>query len=237
MVKIKCKLKYRQLRTTKITVFAKGVSNGIFNNNPPFITPPGTQAVLDALIQTYETKYGNFLLHKVPFSEVDEARDLLIAGLEPYRAYVDTEANGNPTIIALAAFEPTKGSKSKLVAPVQPTGGKLERGIQDELLAECDPIANADSYGAILSTQPLPAWFTINGFGQVIVEQGNTPGPVPPSAPSAGSIGAILDLTKPRKKKFSNLQVGVTYYVYFWAINAGGVSPLSEAVSKKVIEL
>ena len=53
----------------------------------------------------------------------------------------------------------------------------------------------------------------------------------------AGGIGAILDLTKGRKKKFSNLQVGVTYYVYFWAMNAGGVSPLSDAVSKRVVEL
>lgn len=239
MAKIKCKLGYRQLKTTKITVFATGVSNGIFNNNPPFITPPGTQAALQALILDYSTKYSNFLLHKVALSEVDEARDLLIAALEPYRTYVDTEANGNPTIIALGGFEPTKGSKSNAVKPLQPTGVSLERGIQDELVAECAAIPGADSYGAVLLAEPLPEWFVINGFGQVVIQQGNNPAPapIPPSAPTPGSIGGILDLTKTRKKKFSNLQTGVTYYVYFWAMNAGGVSPLSDAVSKKVIEL
>jgi len=237
MVKIKCKVNYRRLKTTKITVFATGVSNGIFGNNPPFITPPGMQATLDALILAYASKYSNFLLHKVPISEVDEARDLLIAALEPYREYVDSVADGNATIIALGGFVPTKGSKSNVIAPVQPTGVTLVRGIQDELLAECLPIADADSYGAVLVAEPLPEWFVINGSGQVVMEQGTGPSPVPPSAPSAGGIGAILDLTKGRKKKFSNLQTGVTYYVYFWAMNAGGVSPLSDAVSKRVVEL
>lgn len=237
MAKVKCKLGYRQLKTTKITVFATGVSNGIFGNNPPFITPPGTQAALDALILAYSTKYSNFLLHTVPITEVDEARDLLITALEPYREYVDTEANGNATVIALGGFVPTKGSKSNVVAPVQPTGVTLVRGIQDELLAECLPITDADSYGAVLAAEPLPEWFVITGSGQVVMEQDTNPVPVPPSAPSSGSIAAILDLTKGRKKKFSNLQTGVTYYVYFWAMNAGGVSPLSDAVSRRVVEL
>ena len=240
MVKIRCKLNYHELRTTKIKVFAIGVRDGVFGNNPPFITPPTTIAALQLLIDDYSAKYDAFLLHTASLSEVDDARDLLMEGLDLIRPYVDTVANGNATIVSLAGFVPTKGSTTNVIIPVQPFGVTLVRGIQGELIAECAVITDADSYGAVLASQPLPPWFTINGFGQVVIEQGSTPTPVPPlppSAPSAGSIGGILDLTKTRKKTFKDLEVGVTYYVYFWAVNAAGVSPLSNAVSKKVIEL
>ncbi len=237
MVKIRCKLSYHSLRTNPIKVFAVGVRDGVFNNNPPFIAPTTTLAALQLLIDAYSGKYDAFKLHTASQSEVDEARDLLMAELDTLREYVDTVANGNATTIALGGFVPTKGSTSSVVAPVQPSGITLVRGIQGELVAECAAITDADSYGAVLTSEPLPVWFVIDGFGQVVIEQGATPGPIPPAAPSPGSIGGILDLTKGRKKKFSNLQVGVTYYVYFWAMNAAGVSPLSNAVSKKVIEL
>lgn len=237
MVKIRCKLSYHSLRTNVIKVFAVGVRDGIFNNNPPFITPPITIVALQLLIDDYSAAYDAFKLHTAAISSVDDARDLLMAGLDTLRVYVDTEANGNAIIIALAGFEPTKGSANNVVKPLQPTGVTLVRGIQGELIAECATIIDADSYGAVLTSELLPAWFVIDGFGQVVIEQGNTPGPIPPSAPSPGNADGILDLTKARKKKFSNLQVNVTYYVYFWAANAAGVSPLSNAVSKKVIEL
>ncbi len=237
MVKIRCKLSYHSLRTNPIKVFAVGVRDGVFNNNPPFITPPTTQIALQLLIDNYSDAYDAFKLHTASMSEVDETRDLLMAGLDVLREYVDTEANGNATIIALGGFVPTKGSSNNVAAPLQPTGVTLVRGIQGELVAECAAITDADSYGAVLATKLLPVWFVINGFGQIVIEQGNTPSPIPPSGPTPGNTGGILDLTKGRKKKFSNLQVGVTYYVYFWAMNAGGVSPLSDAVSKKVIEL
>lgn len=237
MVKIRCKLNYHELRTTKIKVFAIGVRDGVFGNNPPFAAPPVTQAALQLLIDDYAAKYDAYTLHTASISEVDDARDLLMAELDLIRPYIDTVANGNATIISLAGYEPTKGNSSTVIKPIQPIGVTLERGIQDELAAECAAIPGADSYGAVLVAEPLPEWFVINGFGQVVMQQGNTPAPIPPAAPTPGSIGAILDLTKGRKKKFSNLQVGVTYYVYFWAMNAGGVSPISVGVSKKVIEL
>ncbi len=239
MVKIRCKLNYHELKTNKITIFAKGVRDGVFNNNPPFTAPTVTLAALQSVIDDYSAKYDDFKLHTASQSEVDDARDLLMAELDLIRPYIDTVANGNATIISLAGFEPTKGNSSTVIKPIQPIGVTLERGIQDQLVAECAAIPGADSYGAVLVAEPLPSWFVINGFGQVVIQQGNNPAPapIPPSAPTPGSIGGILDLTKTRKKKFSNLQTGVTYYVYFWAMNAGGVSPLSDAVSKKVIEL
>jgi len=56
------------------------------------------------------------------------------------------------------------------------------------------------------------------------------------SAAAIAEVKFILDFNKSRKKTFSGLQIGTTYYLYYWAMNAAGVSPMSDVVSKKMVE-
>lgn len=53
---------------------------------------------------------------------------------------------------------------------------------------------------------------------------------------AASGVKYILDLNKGRKKNFTNMQIGTTYYLYYWAMNAAGVSPMSDVVSKKMVK-
>ena len=77
--------------------------------------------------------------------------------------------------------------------------------------------------------------YSVNSKVQIVEMDNNMPGGGGAS-PSAGTLRFIIDLNKARKKTFSSLQIGTTYYVYYWAVNAAGVSILSEPASKKVLE-
>lgn len=82
-------------------------------------------------------------------------------------------------------------------------------------------------YGAILvADNPLPDYISINAAGQVVVT-GSGSAPAPPS-PTPGSSYYVMDFNKARKKKFTDLTKGRMYYIYFYAGNSGGISPLSE---------
>jgi len=237
MAKIRCKLTYHRKNNSVLGTFAGGVKTGIFQHNPPFNAPPMDELAFHGLIEDFNDTYSEYEEHRASIDEVMGKRNPLMNALDGYSEYVNTVANGDAIIIGLGGFEATKGSLSSKIAPVMPTGVTLERGI-GELIAECDAIAGADSYGAILvANNPLPENIYINGLGQIVVENnGSDPLPPTPLMAAANGIVFIQDLTKSRKKKFSNLQAGVTYYVYFWAMNTGGVSPLSIAVSMKVLE-
>jgi len=137
----------------------------------------------------------------------------------------------------MGAFIPTKSSNSQVIAPLRPEGVVIIRVNPGTFDTDCDPAIGVESYGALLSTQPLPENVIINQSGQVVITDDEPVPPTPPAlAAGSGSIRFILDLNKGRKKKFTGLQIGVIYYLYYWAINAGGVSPMSEVVSKKVLE-
>ena len=92
------------------------------------------------------------------------------------------------------------------------------------MYGECDALTMADTFVAILAAGfPLPPGTMINGSGQLVIGEGPSPGPQP--------ISVIFDFNKSRKKKFMGLTPGTTYYIYFFAINASGVSPLSDVRS------
>lgn len=240
MVKIRCKVSYHTIKEVSLGPFALGVRNGIYDNAGTFVTPPILQPAFELLISGYNTTYAAYKDHTESRDELDISKAALMTGLDTMSTYVTGVANGDPAIIGLGGFEPTKGSITDVTPPTQPQGVTLNRtNVLGELVSDCDAISNADIFGALLvANNPLPVDVIINGVGQIILPAegsgpmaGTTPGQTPGMSPG------IVDLTKSRRKKFSGLQVGVTYYIYYWAINAAGVSVLSEAVSRKVVEL
>lgn len=127
-------------------------------------------------------------------------------------------------------LRPRDGSQTPSTKPTQPVV-KVKRGETTELISSCAGIAGVKSYGCIvIEGAPLPDFITINADGRVVVmdleEEGSEPAPG-----EAKITGVIADLTSQRIKKFTGLRPGRTYYFYYYAVNAAGVSLLSAPVS------
>ena len=227
MEKIHCNLHYHESPLGEVESFALGVKAGYYGNNPPFTVLPLTAAALQLLIDDYGTTRAAYvnggLLQKGPFLL---AKTALMNALDSLTEEVDKVAAGNSEIIVLSGFRPTL-PRGEGEAPARPTGVVVKRGATGELLAECPVVEGAQSYGCIvIAGNPLPAGFGLNGSGQfVIVEMAPTP------PPPVGTIDAVFDFTKGRKKRFTGLAPHTVYYIYFYAVNATGVSPLSDVAS------
>jgi hypothetical protein len=197
------------------------------------MTPPFLLAVFQAIIQAYadaRTAYNDGgTAQKSAFME---AYKQLIIALDQLSYYVDELANGNEVLIVQSGFKPTKGSYSARPEATIPTGVKLYQGTTGVLHAECDNQPGVDTYLCLLiAGMALPEGIIINQFGQLIFPNNGIP-PVggTPGVPTYGPP-AIMDFNKNCKKEFTGLVPGVKYYVVFVAINASGVSPISEVVS------
>ncbi len=232
--KIHCKLTFHNLKFDEINDFAVGVADGVYGHPGTFPAPTITEPILRGLITEFGTKKGSYESGNVPRTVFITAKDNLMAALDTIADYVDSEAKGNANTVTLGGYEATKGNASKVNPPAQPTGVVIKRGINGELLAECTKMDKVVYYGTLLTADnPLPDNISINAAGQVVVTGNNNPAPAAPSptpGPTPGSTYFILDFNKARKKKFTDLTKGRMYYIYFYAANAGGVSPLSEGV-------
>lgn len=228
MSQIHCNKEYHRMPDSELKTFATGVAGGYYTNNPPFTVLPLTLIAFQALIDDYDTKYDAYEnggdAQKGPFLL---AKAALINALDLLAIETDKVALGNPDLIILAGFTPTK-TPGETVKPGQ-TVVTVKRGIAGELIATCEKLEGAKHYGCIMTeAAPLPTWITINADGRIVVETNNPmPGPMP--GPSVASFQ--LDLTDQREKHFLGLKHDVTYYFYFYAVNAKGVGPLSEVVS------
>lgn len=235
--KIKCKKSYHTYKVGDIPIFFGGVRAGIYGNPATFMTPPFTEAIFISTTENYTLKRDAYknggIAQKGDYLAATTA---LMDMLDQTADYVDVVANGNEAIILDAGYVPTKGTTTAVVAPLKPVGVTLVRTANNaELEADCAIVAGAESYGAVLTAEPLPEGVIISPWGQIVVQDNDSPTPTP--TPGTSSIKYVLDLNKNRKKTFTGLQIGTTYYVYYWAVNAAGVSPLSEGASRKVVEL
>jgi hypothetical protein len=213
-----CSLSYHRLPDEELDDFATGVRVGLQNNLALFPTPPVLPPSLQALIDDYEVKrsaYKRGGLDQKPAFE--QAKTLLMNGLDDNAAYVDSIADGNEAIIVAAGYVPTNTTTSPSQVPSKPEV-RVKRGeASGQLLAECKPIKGAQYFGCIVSEgSPLE--------GNVLTDE-----VIFLSAGSKSNVG--MNVAKDRKKVFSGLQPGTTYYFYFYAVNAAGVSALSDAVS------
>lgn len=222
-------LRFHIISPDLFDTFAVNIRDGIFGNPTEFATPPVTQTSLQTLIDDYINKRAAYKDGgKAQKGQYLAARAALMAALDLLAAYVNEVANGNADLIWMSGFVPTKAVNSEAPIPGTPQLRELERGATRELFAECRPVNYADYYGCILMQgMPLPPNVSLNGSGQLVAVATESPAPEG-YRPVNGSIVAAFDLTKGRRKHFVGLEKGVDYYFYFYAVNATGVSPLSE---------
>lgn len=239
LYKIRCKLSYHQITVTLLQLFITGVRNGIYNNAATFPAPTDSAATFDAAAADFNTKYDLYKKRLGSKGDFVSAKTAMMNILDRQADYVNTVANNNPDTILLAGYEPTKGVTNNVPAPLQAQNVVITRGTPGTLITDCDPVEYADSYGVILVVDhELPETVIMNGAGQLEYMDDGLPGSAAGPEPTPGMpvVRVIMDLNKSRKKTFINLQIGTTYYVYYWSMNANGVSQLSEVVSKKVLE-
>lgn len=226
MFKIRCSLGYHRQKHSNLESFAVAVRDGVFNNATVFSAPPITQSAFQTLLDEFINKYGAYQFggrsNKGPYQAAYTA---LIVGMDSLSGYVNTVAAGDANIILMSGFIPTKGVSSAVNPPAAPGMPVVKRGISGVLLAEVEVVAGAEFYACIVTAgNPKPESININAAGQLEILSDN-------STPSGEVSAAFFDYNKSRKKSLINLQVGVTYYFYFLAINANGVSQLSPAAS------
>ena len=231
---IHCSVIYRSAKIGDMDKIAIAVRKGVFNNSTTFTAPtilqPDFQLLIDAYVNTRADYTKGGLQQKGPFMT---AKDNLIEGLDTLATYVDSVAMGDANIILLSNFTPTNVDESQGHIPTQPEGVDIERGVPGEMFAECLPIEGAIYYGCIVvANHPLDEDFIISALGQIVITEDGIQPPLPPADPIMGDyVKFVLDLNKQRKKHFVGLKVKVTYYFYFYAGNAKGVSALSAVQS------
>ncbi len=217
MKKVRCNLAFRGYTKQPYLDFCTGVSGGIYTNAGVFVTPPFHKDEYDAVLSKYidaAKKYKDS--PKIEKTNYDNAKGAMTGVLNKTAEYVDSIALSDASIIILAGYVPTKSAKDKSkpleanndFKPVRTaTKGKVTVTINaykvpGTIWYFCLCTENGD----------LPASLTANG----VLDFTNLP------------EGALLDLSKNRKKEFTNLASGKTYYFYVFASNTVSVSPLSD---------
>lgn len=224
-LKSHCSLSYHNMPLDQVENFALGVKAGYFGNNPPFTLLPFTESDYNDRISKYVETRADYvnggLTQKGPFLL---AKTNLMDATDKLAFEVDKVANGDADIITLAGFVPTKSGSSGGDKPTQPVV-TVKRGISGELIATCAQVPGAKHYGCIVTEgAPLPPFINITADGKIVIK-GTDVAPVPEVT------GLMVDLTDQREKHFTGLKHDATYYFYYYAVNASGVSPLSEVVS------
>ena len=141
--------------------------------------------------------------------------------LDLFAVEVDLVALGDGLKITPSGFYATKDTKSSAVKPLSPLP-TLENGNTGILLSTCEVVAGAISYGGIITNFPFDK-VTVSASGTISFKELDPP--------PAGDRFLELSVSKKRQKKFIGLNRGVEYFVYYWAMNAAGVSDMSDPVS------
>lgn len=212
-----CKLDFRQFSATGLDTFSQLVLAGIYLNAIIFGAPPVTEAdyiiirnkFVDAFVEY--TKYG-----AVKKTEFENAKKALVEMLNTLAAYVNSVALGDASKIILSGFEPSKAMPQPTADLVQPSNFTVKRSENTgEIIVTIAPVVNYGivNYGCIcVQGKPLDDLSIVNG--QVVFPD--------------GSPSVRFDINKSRRKVFSSLTVGETYFFYVFAINSASVSPLSD---------
>ena len=158
MKKIHCNLSYHTMHLDEVESFALGVEAGYFGNNPPFTVLPFTQVAYHGKIDNYVSTRAAYvnggLAQKGPFML---AKKSLMDDTDALADEVDKVADGNPDIIVLGGFVPTKtpGEGQKPGQCIV----TVKKGITGELISNCALVDGAKHYGCIMTEGgPLPEW-------------------------------------------------------------------------------
>jgi hypothetical protein len=225
MAGIHCSLSFKRIKIGDLDGFATGVREGIYVINPTvFPSPPITQVVFDGLIADYQNTWNTYKnargsATRGAFNVADEA---LEEALVTMATFVDGKALGSEAIILQGGYTPTRNSNGSRPAPATITGASLQLGATQELLCDCDPQPQIDTYVAILTEgAPLPPDVSIANGMMVL-------------APGTMTLPRTIytSYSKSRKKSFTGLTVGTVYYLTMFGIGTGGVSQLCDPVKR-----
>ena len=209
----------------KLSNAARNVKSSIYQHGDIFTAPPIEENAFDALIIDYSEKYVRYKNGgRIAKGLFMAAHDALFSAVDQLANYVNTVANGKVSIILLSGFVPTDTTSTRLKRPKEPKNVQLKRISTGRIQATCDHQDIAEYYGCIMTEgAPLPSTAHITLGNKLSLRLADLA--------ALNIVHIEIDLGRGRKKLFIGLKNGVTYYFTFYAVNAGGASSLSPAVS------
>lgn len=209
---------YRQQPFEDLQLTGKNVLAGVYGNSATFAAPPIKQADFAKLVDNHQAAHDNQLVSSSATTKglYQTAKDALIKGLDTVADYVDKLSGLTEAMVVLSGFPPSKTSRSGSEVPQTPTvDAQPSNNKGGNIAIACGSVKGASSYVAIVAEgAPLPDAAVFRD-GQLLLPAGSTQ-------------NYRIDIRKSRKKSFSNLKKGVSYFFYFTALNAAGASLLSE---------
>ena len=159
-----------------------------------------------------------------------KAKDVARAGyskvLRPFiQKWIYRNENMDDSDIETCGLKPRDPNHTPANIPDKPVV-KVKHGASAELISSCPAVPGAKHYGCIITeAAAIPDWLAISADGRIVIDMDSIP---PSPGPEIKSI--ICDLTDQRVKHFKGMKKGATYYFYYYAVNAAGVSELSDVV-------
>jgi hypothetical protein len=223
--KSQCKRDYRREGNLLLEDRAEGVKTGIYTNATPFTAPPITQVVFAANILNYaNTRKAHEQGGTAQLPAFTAARKVMMGNLDAFATYVDGVANGDKQIIKLAGFAATYddevlaakgGGKAAPQTPQNVTFKRVENQ-SGQMIAECEAYPSTCNFITLLTeNNPLPASVVVDTTGNITI-------------PNGATMDIVINANKLRRKLFTGLTTGSTYYVYYIIINSKGASSISE---------
>ncbi len=197
-----------KIRATPLDKLAAMGSNlkvamtGSLFTDPQPLTPTALQALITNFTGTQSTASSGGKLARPAYVTATKA---LKDGLVLYAPYVSKIANGDVVILALTPLPTTerKDFASLILAGALAAGLFSKKGMIGQFIVDCISFGPKVGYFAIICEGGvLPAGVTLSRTGQLKIPAGCT-------------MNIFTSSTSLKRKKFSNLTPGVTYYVYY----------------------
>jgi len=204
--------------------------------NPNFVTPSPSLATVTTVTDDLETKElaaeGGGTAQTIARDAAELVWDDTMRQLADY---VDLIAQGNTVIISSAGFTPTSTERQPTQPPVKPLNLILKRSEETgAVFFSCDPVPDAESYVAILSTDVTALDIAATGTQLMIELNAATPAPfaAPPPVPApVTNILLIIDVSSQRKKTIRGLTPATRIYGKMYCTNTAGRGPDSDVNS------
>jgi hypothetical protein len=170
----------------------------------------GVQPLTPTELQTLITNFSNAKSAassggKLAKPAYNTATKALKDGLVLYGPYIDGIAKGDVVILALTPLPTTerKDFASLILAGALAAGMFSKKGMTGQFFVDCTSYGPKVGYFAIICEGGvLPAGVTLSRTGQLKIPAGCT-------------MNIFTSSTSYKRKKFSNLTPGVSYYVYY----------------------
>lgn len=204
MIKISV-TKIRRTNLNKLAALGRdlkvAMTGDIFKGKQPL-----TPEELDTLITNFTTAQSNAESGgKLAIPAYLAATLALKNGIALFGPYVDMIAKGDVVILALTPMPTTarKDFVALILAGALAAGLISKKGMSGQFITDCKSYGPKVGYFAIISEGiVLPKEVTLSSKGQLFI-------------PLECNINIFTSITTTKRKTFSNLKPGTTYYVYY----------------------